>query len=92
MGPHIPTKEEVARLDINLLAMYCQRVVDSGDATSAAAEEAGQLKHEWVMLIDSKTPPLPELKTQEDIDAYVERLKQRMVNFLSRMSSKSASA
>ena len=85
-------KEELERLDINLLAMFCLKVAESHDASLLEVEQARQLRHEWKLLIGYARPPLPELKTQQDIDAYAERLQRRMVDFLSGTSSRSATA
>lgn len=79
-------KVEFEKLDLNMLAMLCLRVVESSVANSEEREEAGRLRHEWALLIGHTKPVLPGLHTQQDIEAYAEALKQRMVNYLAGFS------
>jgi hypothetical protein len=57
-------------LDLNVLAMHCQRLSGSPDAE--VAEQARRLKQEWSSLIST---PGSEFATQE-------ALRNRMVRFL----------
>jgi hypothetical protein len=74
---------ELDRLDLNMLAMLCLRVAESGMANSEEREEAGRLRREWVLLIGNRNPVLLGL---HDIEAYAEPLKQRMVTYLTGFS------
>ena len=69
------TKEEL-QVELSLLAMYCQRVAEVSEANSIAADQARKLKQEWNLLIGS-------VRTQDEIEAQSEQLRQRMVEFLS---------
>ncbi len=69
-----------------MLAMLCLRVVESGVANSEEREEAGRLRREWALLIGDTNPVLPGLDTQQDIAAYGEALRQRMVGYLAGIS------
>ena len=74
--------EELERVDLNMLAMYCLRVAESAAANPLQAEQARQLKSEWAVFIGHGHPPRPGLHSQEDIEAYGKELKQRMEGFL----------
>ena len=78
--------EELERLDINMLAMYCLQVVESGAANSLHIERARRLKTEWALFIGYNHPALPGLDLQENREAYGKELKQRMVSFLAECS------
>jgi hypothetical protein len=69
------TKEEL-HVELNLLAMYCQRVAEVSEANSIEADQARKLKQEWNLLIGS-------VRTQDEIEAQTEQLRQRMLKFLS---------
>jgi len=84
-------KAELERLDVNTLAMLCLRMAESGMADSEEREEVGRLRREWVLLIGNKPPVLPGLHTQQDIEAYAEALKQRMVTYLAGFSHRESS-
>jgi hypothetical protein len=73
-------REELERMDLNMLAMYCQRVAEIHIAKSMEADRARQLKHEWTLFI---SPSKSDLRTEQEIEAEREQLKQRMVSFLS---------
>lgn len=73
---------ELERLDLNMLAMYCQRVAESREATYLETEQARRFKTEWVSFIGHTSPRIPELENREDIGSSVEGLKQRVVSFL----------
>jgi hypothetical protein len=78
--------EELERLDINMLAIYCLRVAESAAANSLQAEQASKLKTEWGLLIGPTRPALSELDSQDDIEVYGKELKQRMASFLAACS------
>jgi hypothetical protein len=69
------TKEEL-QVELSLLAMYCQRVAEVSEANSIEADQARKLKQEWNLLIGS-------VRSQDEIEAQTEQLRQRMVKFLS---------
>jgi hypothetical protein len=75
------TKEELERMDLNILAVFCQKVAEARSDNSTEAHQARQLKHEWTLLLDPRTPssrlPGPQ------VDNQAEQLKGRMVSFLS---------
>jgi|SRR5215469_6954840 len=72
--------EELERMDVNMLAMYCQRVAETRTSNSMEADQARQLKHEWTLFI---SPTSPDLRAQHEIEAEREQLRQKMVSFLS---------
>ena len=78
---------ELERLDLNMLAVLCLRVLESGIANSGERAEGGRLRQEWVLLIDKKNPDLAGVTTQRDIEAHAEALRQRMVTYLAGFSS-----
>jgi hypothetical protein len=69
------TKEEL-HMELSLLAMYCQRVAEVSEANSIEADQARKLKQEWNLLIGS-------VRTQDELEAQMEQLRQRMLKFLS---------
>jgi hypothetical protein len=75
------TKEELERMDLNMLAVFCQKVAEVPSDSLFEAHLARQLKHEWTLLLDPATPssrlPGPQF------DNHAEQLKGRMVSFLS---------
>jgi hypothetical protein len=79
-------REELERLDRNMLAMYCLRVSESIGASYLQVEQARQLKTEWALFIGHTHTRLPGMGSQEDIEVYGKELKQRMVSFLARCS------
>ena len=79
-------KAELERLELNMLAMLCLRVAESGMANSEEREEAGRLRREWVLLIGDRDPVLLGLHIKKDIEAHAEVLKQRMVTYLAGFS------
>ena len=80
----MPSKrEELERMDVNILAVFCQKVAEAHTDNSLEAHHARQLNYEWTLLADPPTPPSRLLKTQEDIETHAEELRGRMVNFLS---------
>jgi hypothetical protein len=78
----MPKIEELERLELNMVAMYCLRVTESASATSLQAEQARKLKTEWALFIGHTYPPQPGLDSEEGIEAHGKELKQRMVFFL----------
>jgi len=80
----MPIREELQRMELNMLAMYCQRVAETHTGNSVEASRARQIRHEWTLFI---SPIGPDLRTQEEIEAEGEQLRQRMVNFLSAVES-----
>jgi len=71
-------------LDLNLLAMLCLRMVESGVANSDEREEAERLRGEWALLIGNAKPVIPEPHTEQGIEMYAEGLRQRMLTYLAR--------
>ena len=69
-------KEELEQMDVNVLAMYCQRLAEVSEANSMEADAARQLKQEWNLFIGS-------VHTQDEIKAQTEQLRERMLKFLS---------
>ena len=69
-------KEELEQLELNMLAMYCQRLAEVGEANSTEVDQAQQLKQEWILFIGSN-------HTQDEIAAQTEQLRQRMLRLLS---------
>ena len=76
-------KEELERMDLNILAVFCQNVAEARTDNSFEAHHARQLKHEWTLLLDPPDPSARVPKRQEDIDLDAADLKGRMVSFLS---------
>jgi hypothetical protein len=75
-------KEELERMDLNILAVFCQNVAEARSDNSFEAHRARQLKYEWTMILDPD-PSTRLLKRQEDLDLDAAELKGRMVSFLS---------
>jgi hypothetical protein len=73
-------REELERMELNMLAMYCQRVAETHIVRSMEADQARQLKHEWTLFI---SPTRRDLRTEQEIETEREQLRQRMVSFLS---------
>jgi hypothetical protein len=73
-------KEDLERMDLNMLAMYCQRVAEVGEFHSMDTNQARELKHEWTSLIG---PTSPALLAQPNVEDQAEQLRLRMVSFLS---------
>ena len=69
-------KKEELHIELSLLAMYCQRVAEVSEANSIEADQARKLKQEWNLLIGS-------VRTQDELEAQMEQLRQRMLKFLS---------
>jgi len=90
-GFSMRNRPELERLELNMLAMLCLRVVESGMSDSEESEEAGRLRREWMLLIGNRSPALPGLHTQQDIDAHAEALKQRMVTYLANFCHRESS-
>ena len=74
-------KEELERMYLNILAVFCQKVAEARSDNSTEAHHARQLKHEWAFLLDPATPSSRLLGPQ--VDNRAEQLKGRMVSFLS---------
>ena len=77
------TKEELERMDLNILAVFCQKVAEAHSDSSFEARHARQLKFEWTLLLDPIAPSSRLPEAQEDVDTHAEGLKGRMVSFLS---------
>jgi hypothetical protein len=82
---------ELESLELNMLAMLCLRVAESGMANSEEREEAGRLRREWAMFIGDWNPVLHGLDTQQDIKPYEQALRQRMVTYLAGFSHRESS-
>ena len=81
---HMPSKkEELERMDLNILAVFCQNVAEARSDNSSEAHHARQLKYEWTTILDPPDPTPRLRKRQEDIDLDAAELKGRMVSFLS---------
>lgn len=76
------TRAELQLLDLNMLAMYCQRVSESYPWNSAEAEQARELKRDWVQLIGYVKPPIPGIHTPEDRARFTKELIERMIDLL----------
>ena len=76
-------KQELERMDLNILAVFCQKIAEARSDNSFEAHHARQLKYEWTLLVDPPTPSLRLLKAQQEIETHAEELKGKMVNFLS---------
>ena len=77
------SKEELERLHLNMLAVYCQRVSESYPDEPEVARQARSLWEEWNTLIGFVKPPLPGVETRKDKESYSVDLKARMVQVLS---------
>jgi hypothetical protein len=44
-------KEELERMDLNILAVFCQKVAEARNDSSFEARHARQLKYEWTLLL-----------------------------------------
>jgi hypothetical protein len=77
--------KDFKRMDLNMLAMYCLRVAESPASSAWEIERARELKMEWALFIGNAKPPIPGLETKDDMDAYENDLKERMVGFLAEL-------
>jgi hypothetical protein len=78
----MPTKEDLERMAMPLLAVLCGRVAEDPKASSVEADQARDMKQEWTLLVASETPPSPSLEKHREYEAKMERLKRKMVSFL----------
>ncbi|MBI3670975.1 MAG: hypothetical protein HY237_14490 [Acidobacteria bacterium] len=78
----MPPKQELERRDLTELAVLCGKIAERPSADSETIETARGLKEEWVLLVARETPPLPELRLQQEVERQKESLKGRMVDFL----------
>jgi len=76
-------KEELERMDLNILAVFCQKVAEDLSNNSFEALHARQLKNEWTLILDPPDPSSRLLDAREDIEVHAAELKGRMVSFLS---------
>ena len=76
-------KEELERMELNILAVFCQKVAEAHSYNSFEAHHARQLRYEWTLILDPRDPSFRLPKAQEDIDICAAELKARMVSFLS---------
>lgn len=78
----MPTKEDLERMAMPLLAVLCGKVAEDPKASSVEADQARDMKQEWALLVASETPPSPSLEVHKEYEAKMERLKRKMVSFL----------
>jgi len=76
-------KEELERMDLNILAVFCQKVAEDHSDNSFEALHARQLKNEWTLILDPPDPSSRLLEARENIEVHAAELKGRMVSFLS---------
>jgi len=79
----MPTKEALEQMGPTELAVQCGKVAESPTASSIEADQARDMRQEWALLNVSVTPHPPSLQAQKDYEAKMERLKRKMVGFLS---------
>ncbi|MGA2645587.1 MAG: hypothetical protein ABSF15_12800 [Candidatus Sulfotelmatobacter sp.] len=77
---HMLSKQNFERLNSDGLAALCKSVVYKPGVETAVAEEAWQLRREWVRLVGSQQPL--DYKLNEGIQAEEKALAVRMANFL----------
>jgi hypothetical protein len=75
-------RDDLERLDLVELAVLCQKVADDFSVGTQTAEQAWQLKREWVVLVARETPPPRSYKENDEIQMQKAALKTRMVDFL----------
>ena len=76
----MPTKEELERLPLTALALFCKKIAGNPQTYSEAASAiAVKLQDDWPRL---QGPPSPGFKAQEEVERKKVKLKQQMVEFL----------
>ena len=80
----VPARDELERLSTFSLAVLCEKAAESLSATSVAANQARDMKREWQVLIASMTPPPSTLN--EDFEAKRDKLRRKMISFLTASS------
>ncbi len=77
----MPTRQVLERLGTTQLAVLCQKVADEPHVDETTVERAWQLKQEWAML---QTRPEQNLTDQNDKEAKLMAVRQRMIDLLSK--------
>jgi len=70
--------------DLNYLAVLCDKIAEDASYDIGTREQTRQLTREWVALVARETPPPPELRVHEQIQAEKRHLTNRMRDFLGR--------
>jgi hypothetical protein len=85
-NPHLGTtammREKLEGLDVTLLAVLCQKLAEDPSVSPLVAEQAHALKLEWASLVRKITPPLPDVRAQDAVEADIERVRMRMIELL----------
>jgi len=76
----MPKREELQNKQLPELATLCERVALDRSCESHLSDYARVLRVEWMLLMASNTPPVPELRKQ--MEKQQTSLKKRMVDFL----------
>jgi len=76
-------REELEQMGIVPLAVLCGELANDSEAEISVAETAGQLKHEWAMLVARQTPPPPDYNEMKNLESEQAALRKRMIDFLS---------
>lgn len=76
-------REELQDKQLPELATLCERVALDRSCEPHLSDYARVLRVEWMLLLASNTPPVPELRKQ--MEKQQTSLKKRMVEFLASM-------
>jgi hypothetical protein len=68
--------------ELSYLAVLCDKIAENASYDTGTREQARQLTREWVALVARETPPPPELRVYEQIQAEKRNLTNRMRDFL----------
>jgi hypothetical protein len=81
MRTHL-TRETLECLDAAVLAARCKGASEDPSVSPVVAEQAHALILEWTALIRKITPPLPDPRAEEKVEAAIEQVRMRMVDLL----------
>ena len=76
------TRETLERLDAAMLAPLCEEAAEDPTVSPLVAQRVHSLKLEWALLVAKITPPLPDRRDEEKVEAAIEQVRMRMVDLL----------
>jgi hypothetical protein len=76
-------REELNQMGMVPLAVICGKIAHDSATEATIAEKAGELKHEWAMLVAQQTPPPSDHNEMTKLENKQATLRKRMIDFLS---------
>ncbi len=76
------TRDKLERMDAAVLAARCKEASEDSSVSPVVAEQAHALILEWKALVLKISPPLPDPREEEKVEAAIEQVRMRMVNLL----------